>query len=161
MTSSARRSIPLVVALGSSVMQDDGVGAAILAELRGRGLQAELVELGTDLLRLRLFFDGHPTVILLDALRGGGEPGSVLSFSGDELQARLEGKLRNPHLMGVVEGLGILKAVDSEVAKAEFHLVGVVAETIDKGESLSPVVEQAVVKAADRVEALVRGSAQN
>ena len=146
---------PLVVALGSTVMQDDGVGARILWELEGRGLAAEFVELGTDLLRLRLFFDRHPVIILLDALRGGAEPGSVLVFSAEDFQARLEGKFQNPHHLGVVEAVGLLKAVDERLSAAEFHLVGVVAETIDKGEELTPVVAGAVVEAANAVERLL------
>ncbi len=147
---------PLVVALGSTVMGDDGLGSRVLKELEKHRPDAELVELGTDILKLRLFFTGQKKLIILDALRGDEEPGTVLVFQGSQFQDRLSGDFRNPHMLGVVEGLALMRSVDPVMAAAEVFLVGVVAERIDKGEELSPVVEAALPEAVAEVLRLIR-----
>lgn len=132
-------------------MQDDGVGYHILRSLQDKNVQADLVDLGTDIFGLRAHFKNHSRIIILDAMKGGETPGTVLVFRGPEFRERLEGNIQNAHLLGVIEALDIMRAIDDQLAKAEFFFVGVVAQTIDKGLELTEPVAKAVQKAVNQV----------
>ena len=140
-------------------MTDDGVGEAVLDELRRRKTDAELYDMGVDLFRMTSVYNGQEKVIIVDALRGGSEkPGSILVFSGEELTEKLDSRIRSAHMLGSIEALEILKRLNDDLAGADIHMVGIVAQTIDSGESLTPNVQEAVPKAADLIEKLLADS---
>lgn len=147
----------LVVAIGNPFMGDDGIGQAILEELRRRGIRADLLDLGTDIMRLSLFGRGYDRIIILDSLRGTGEPGEVLSFSGAGFDRDLDSSIRSAHLMGSVEAVQIMKRVSPYLSGTEFHMVGIVAKRIETGEGLSSEVGSSIGAAADRVGSILGG----
>jgi hydrogenase maturation protease len=146
----------LVVCVGSTVMRDDGVGFHVLERVKKSGTNTDFADLGTDIFRLRLHYNDHNPVIIIDALRGGGNPGDVLVFSSSEFENKLEGKIRHAHLLGVLEGINIMREVDDKLKTAEIFLIGIVADTIDKGLSLTPIVQKAIPKAANTISSLLR-----
>jgi hydrogenase maturation protease len=82
----------LVIGLGNALAGDDGVGSHIMRRLsqdeRLPG-DVDVLEGGTDLLRLAHELEGRPRVVLVDALLHPGEPGTPLQFdSGDPAVAR-------------------------------------------------------------------------
>jgi hydrogenase maturation protease len=82
----------LVIGLGNGLAGDDGVGSHIMRRLsqdeRLPG-DVDVLEGGTDLLRLAHELEGRPRVVLVDALLHPGEPGTPLQFdSGDPAVAR-------------------------------------------------------------------------
>ena len=135
----------LIACVGSTVRTDDGVGYRILQQLQQEDITADYADLGTDIFRLRLYFQKyHQHVIILDALLGDIEPGKVKTFSYSEFKDKLEGKILNAHLLGVVEGLQIMRELDDSLKNTRITFVGITAENIDKGLELTPKVEQAV-----------------
>jgi hydrogenase maturation protease len=141
----------LLVALGSPLMQDDGVGIKILEELQRRGVKADYIDLGTDIFRLRIFFNNHSKIVVVDALTGGGSPGSVFIYHQTDFKKKLTGIIKNSHHLSFYETIELLRMADPNLAKTEIYLVGVVAKKIDKGIKLSRPVEQAIQRAADTV----------
>lgn len=144
----------LIVCIGSTVMQDDGVGYHILKYLQKLEIKADFADLGTDIFRLRLHFSNHKKIIIIDALMGE-EPGKILSFTYPEFKTKLEGKIKNAHLLGVIEGIDIMRAVDDQLNAAEIYFVGVIAQIIDKGFELTKIVKEAVPQAAQKVVSLI------
>jgi len=142
---------PLVVAIGNPFMRDDGVGQAILDELERDGVDADLIDLGTDLFRLTRHSKGRRTIIIADAFRGGGAPGDVLSFSGEGLCRELDSRIRSAHLIGSIEVIEVLREVDPCLSEADIHMVGVVVKDISTGEGLSREVRSSVPEAARKV----------
>jgi len=138
-------------------MRDDAIGPSILDELSFRHLSADLIDLGTDIFKLSLYGEGYDRIVILDSFRGGGVPGDVLSFSGEEMTRSLDARIRSAHLIGSIEALELLRAVKPSLKDVRFHLVGVVSGDISTGEGLSPEVERAIPSAADVVESLLRG----
>jgi hydrogenase maturation protease len=141
----------LVVAIGNPFMKDDGVGQAVLGELRKRPIEATLLDLGTDIMRLSLHGDGYDVIVIVDSLRGAGEPGKVMSFDEAGMVRDLESNIRSAHLMGSIEAIQVLREIRPSLARARFHFVGVVVKEISVGEGLSPAVGSAVPEAVDAV----------
>lgn len=146
----------LVVSIGNRYMHDDGAGGAVLHELEDRGFCADLIDLGTDLFKLSIYGEGYDDIIIIDSLRGGGDPGEVRTFSGDELTRSLDARIRSAHLIGSVEALELLRAAKPSLQKVRFHLVGIVVSDISTGEGLSTDVARSVGAAADMVELLLK-----
>ncbi len=146
----------IVVAIGSTIMTDDAVGHFVLRELQKRDIPADFSDLDTDIFRLRLDYNNHQHIIIVDALVGYEDPGTVKVFSFDEFHERLEGKIWSPHLLGVIEALDIMRTVDEDMAKATVHLVGIVVEKLDVGMELTENVASSIISAADSVEKIVR-----
>ena len=146
----------LIVSIGNPFMGDDGIGQAILDELMRRGATADLMDLGTDIMRLSLYGKGYRRIVILDSLRGAGTPGEVLSFSEGEMVRDLDSRIRSAHLMGSIEAIQVLKIASPDLSRTEFNLVGIVAKRIETGKSLSPEVASSIKTAADRVESILR-----
>ena len=145
----------LIVSLGSSVMTDDAIGHHVIQELQKAKIKAELIDLGMDLFRLRLFFSNHKKVIIIDALTGDYPTGTVLSFTYEELKEKLTAKIRNIHRMGSIEALEIMRLDDKELAAAEIFFVGIVVEKIDKGLELTEQVAEAIQEAITAVKKIL------
>jgi hydrogenase maturation protease len=146
----------LVVAIGSTVMTDDAVAHHVLEQLQQQAIAADFVDLGMDIFRLRLFLkDCHTRIIIIDALAGEYPPGTILTFSYEDFQDTLNAKLRNVHHIGSIEALEIMRLADESLAQKEIFFVGIIAQTIDKGLTLTPKVKKAIPQAVDMVKRLV------
>jgi hydrogenase maturation protease len=145
----------LVVSIGNRYMRDDGVGALVLESLRCRGTLAQTLDLGTDLFKLSLYGEGYDDIVIIDSLRGGGEPGRVLVYSGEDLTRSLDAKIRSAHIIGSIEAIELLKAAKPSLRGICFHLVGIVVRDISTGEGVSEEVAGSVSAAADAVERIL------
>ena len=95
----------LVLGLGNVLLEDDGVGAAAVALLRDcyevpRGVQ--VLDGGTLGLSLLPYLDTADVVILVDAVRADGSPGSFIRLTGDEVAPAVATRL-SPHQVGVAD----------------------------------------------------------
>ncbi|UCF09304.1 MAG: hydrogenase maturation protease [Candidatus Bipolaricaulota bacterium] len=136
-----------VVGVGNELMRDDGVGVHALRRLSLTELPAnvELIDGGTSPEAAFLVRD-HRRIIVIDAARGGGVPGTVYRFAPEEI-ARGSG-CASCHDAGIVTELRSLAAEDPP----EIVIVGVEPADVSWGLELSPEVEHAM----DDVVAAVR-----
>lgn len=75
--------MPLVLGIGNRLLRDDGVGPYLvetLARQWGEGAGVEFVDGGTQGLSLLGFLTRRPSLLILDACRGGDPPGTVRLF---------------------------------------------------------------------------------
>jgi hydrogenase maturation protease len=141
----------LVLGLGNVLCGDDGVGVVALHRLRALyDLPAEVVALdgGTLGLALLPLVERADRVILIDAVRGDGPPGTPVRLTGDEVATAVYQRL-SPHQIGVADlmtGAAMLGRYPSEVV-----IVGVVPETIDLGIGCSPAVAAQIPSLVARV----------
>jgi hydrogenase maturation protease len=146
----------LIVSIGSTVMTDDAIGHHILQSLEEKGVEADFFDLGLDLFKLRIVFDKHKRIIILDAFSSSKHPpGKVLSYHYKDFQNKLEAKIRGIHQLGSIEALEIMRLADEDLARAEIYFVGIVIEKIDKGFELTSTIEKAISKAVKTVEELL------
>lgn len=141
----------LVLGLGNVLCCDDGAGVAALHLLRrDHEMPAGVVALdggtlGLDLLPL---VERADRVILIDAVRADGAPGTLVRISGDEVAPAVRDRL-SPHQIGVADLLGGAALLDRY--PDEVVIVGVVPATTELGLGCTPAV-------AARVPALVDGT---
>ena len=145
----------LVVGVGNPDRGDDGVGPAVVDELARRA------PAGVDLLavllptRLSDAWEGRDDVVVVDAVRTGREPGSVVVEQVAQRRLARSG-VAGTHGFGVADAIELARAL--ELLPARVTLVGVEAADFTPGSGLSPSVASAVQPAADAVVGCVEGS---
>ena len=134
----------IVVGIGQLAAGDDGVGLAVARELAGRGVAVR--ESADASILLALLEAGH-RVVVVDAVAGGGPPGSVIRLAPDAL-----GNGPTPlssHGLGVAEAIALARMLYGPRIVAEMAIIGI---AIDRPRAhvvgLSPAVAAAVCPAA-------------
>lgn len=142
--------VTVVIGLGNPLMGDDGVGLAALAALRDEGPApgVELVDGGTWGMNLLPIIEGARRVILLDAIRTGAEPGSVIELDREALPRGFAHKL-SPHQIDLREilALGELRGT----LPGEMRAIGIEPAVVEMSTALSPVVAAALPEMLRRV----------
>lgn len=134
-----------IYGVGNRLRGDDGVGLYVADRLRESGFAA--TSWTADLTGLLEEWVGAERVILIDAMEGGGAPGSVHRLQAGAV--RLEGgRFRfSSHGMGLAEAIELALALGR--APCAWEICAIVGECFGYGETLSPAVREGA-------EALVR-----
>ena len=142
----------LVAGVGNAWLQDDAFGGECARRLEARGVPSgvTVMDFGTGGLDLAYeIMRGYDALVILDASRRGGEPGTlyVIEPSMEEIAGSIEdGEAINPHSMDPATVLRFVRAVGGWSGK-----VVIVAcepgEVEDLGIGLSPALEAAVDQA--------------
>jgi hydrogenase maturation protease len=77
----------LVMGVGNIVLSDEGVGVRVIEAMRGLKLpdNVEILDVGTGALDIIDIIANREKVIIIDAVRGGGEPGAVYRFTPNDI----------------------------------------------------------------------------
>ncbi len=131
----------LVLGLGNVLLGDDGLGAAALARIERRyrtppGVQLE--DGGTLGLSLLGLLAESERVILVDAVRTGGPPGTLVRIDGDEVIDAVRERL-SPHQIGVADLLDAARLIDCYPTTVT--LLGLVPDAIDLSVARSSAVD--------------------
>ncbi|MBI2863604.1 MAG: hydrogenase maturation protease [Chloroflexi bacterium] len=133
----------LILGLGNTLRCDDGVGPRVVEALQRLDLPPEvemLVAVAATSGLLHAIAD-RQKVIVVDAIQGGSEPGSVYRASPEDLEAGSQ-SLISAHHMGILEALKLAQALSC--APEEFVVIGVEPQATGWGLDLSPEVAAAV-----------------
>jgi len=135
-----------IIGVGNVLVGDDGVGPAAVEELIRRGLPEGVCvyDAGLAVSDVLGGLDPEVPLIVIDALRAGGCPGSVYQGRLDELSL-IEGTLSgclSLHEISVVPALRI-EALTGRQFK-DVTVFGVEPESAEWGDALSPPVAAAV-----------------
>lgn len=99
-----------VVGMGNLLMQDDGVGIHVLEALRQEAKDGvELIDGGTDAWAALWEARRCCHLLVLDAVRGGGEPGTVYRLDLDGVEA--PGAKWSLHDVNLVHAIGLDEAL--------------------------------------------------
>ena len=131
----------LVLGLGNVLLGDDGLGAAAVARLEGEYRVAAGVHLadgGTLGLSLLGLLADSEHVILVDAVRAEGPPGTLLRLDGEDVSDAVRDRL-SPHQVGVADLLDAARLI--ERYPATVTLLGLVPDTIDLAVARSTAVD--------------------
>lgn len=133
-----------IVGLGQEAAGDDGVGLEVARRLRAEGLEVALARDAADLVSL---LETDAEVIVLDAVAGGGPPGTVLRL--DEAALDQGPRPVSSHAMSVAQAIALARTLHGPRCAPAVHLVGVaIARPCALAPGLSPVVAAAVEEAA-------------
>ena len=139
-----------VIAVGNPLRADDGAGVEVVRRLAGRvPAGVRLIELGGEPAELLDAWDELGTVVVVDAVRTGGEPGTVHHFdaSTEPLPARTGSA--STHGLGLAEALELGRALGRLPGRVV--VVGIEAEDRTLGGELSRPVQDAIEDAAATV----------
>lgn len=145
-----------VVCLGNDLVGDDGAGGAVYELLLSQGLEdACLLRVGVGGVALLDLLDGAECLVVVDATRLGGAPGTLRVLAEPQLP-RLCGAPVSAHGVALPEVLALGRALFPERMPRTLTLVGIEGECFNElGVGLSPAVGAVIGRAADAVRRLV------
>ncbi len=150
----------LVAGFGNVLRGDDGFGVEVVRRLAadGAGDDVECMEVGTGGIRLAQELLGrYDRLIIVDAMHGGGPPGTVYVRRVEHVAAAQTIDL---HLAVPARALTVARALG--VLPAEVYIVGCEpAETEELTMDMTPAVQEAVDAAVARVRELLAGGKVN
>lgn len=139
-----------IVGVGQRFAGDDGVGREVVQRLLAEGIPARGVDDGAGL--LNVLVGGASRVLVIDAVVGGGIPGTIHVLDRADLE---EGpRPVSSHGITVLEAIRLAALSNPAL---EVVLIGISIDPPSSlGEGLSPKVAAAVREAAKRATRLIR-----
>ncbi len=132
----------LVLGLGNILLKDDGIGVWLVRELQKKGHPpgVETWEGGTDLLTVPGLLRGKTRLLVVDALRGGEEPGTLYRLSAEDFPGHeLEGKFFSSlHDIGIP---GLLRMPEMARWVCSWKIIGVEPQEIGPGYGLTDCLQ--------------------
>lgn len=141
----------LVLGLGNPLCGDDGAGIEAVARLLRRWSAPPgvlVLDGGTLGLALLPYLQQARLAILVDAVRTGDPPGTIVRLRGDDVARAAAGKL-SPHQVGVadlLDGMSLLGEGPEQLV-----LVGITPERMGLELGCSPAVESRIDDLVDAV----------
>jgi hydrogenase maturation protease len=137
--------------VGNLLLKDEGVGVHVIQALQKASLKGELtlIDGGTCPETFYLLPEGIDKLIIVDAVRGGCEPGTVYRFTPQDIVFR-SGTVTSLHQLGLAEGLKMI--AHTELNPKDVVIVGVEPKEIDWGLELSPELQDQVPRIIDLVQ---------
>jgi hydrogenase maturation protease len=137
--------VRVVVGIGNPTRGDDGAGRAVARRLRARQPRGiEVRECDGEATGLMAAWEGAEEVVLVDACRGAGPPGSIHDFDATEIEGSASRPLRHgsTHSFGVAAAIGLARAL--VCLPPHLVLYGIEGRSFGEGAGLSPEAERAV-----------------
>ena len=139
--------------MGNLLLTDEGVGVHIVQALQQMPLadkdELTIIDGGTCPDTFYLLPEGIDKLIIVDAVRGGCEPGTVYRFTPQDIVFR-SGTVTSVHQLGLAEGLKMI--AHTELNPKDVVIVGVEPKEIDWGLELSPELQDQVPRIIDLVQ---------
>ena len=140
----------LVLGLGNILLQDEGVGVRVIERLKQQYEfpdDVELMDGGTAGMALYEHIIDRDRLIVVDAVKTGRPPGSLVTLADDEVPSFFQSKV-SPHQLALSDLLAVLKLTGEQ--PASITVIGVEPQSLDIGLELSELI-------AARVDTLVNG----
>ncbi len=131
-------------------MSDEGVGVHVANRLMEMDLPAgvKVVEGGTDGFRLMNVVTEADRLIVVDAVKGGGAPGSIYRFDIKDAPTCPDVYKTSVHQIGILEVIHLSELVGKT---PETTIIGVEPKSLDMGMELSPEVQAKIPKIVELV----------
>ena len=146
----------VVIGVGNPLMGDDGLGLAALAVLQNEWMfdpPVTLLDGGTWGMNLLPQIEEAERLLLLDAVKGGQPPGTVVELVGDAIPRLFATKL-SPHQIDLREVLALAEWRGTLPGRTV--ALGVQPEQVELGTELSAPVAQAIPALVARAIAVLR-----
>jgi hydrogenase maturation protease len=130
-----QREQTLIVGVGNQLMGDEGVGPYAVHHLSRLPMpdDVDILECGSDLLSIISHINKPKKIIVIDAIRAGGEPGRIYRYNLDELK-NIEIDTGSAHQLQVIAALRLLEktviGIEPKVIKLSADLSNEVRDSI-------------------------------
>ncbi len=139
----------VVLGIGNTILSDEGVGvraAEALLERCDPPDNVEVIDGGTAGMELLEPLSNLDLLIVLDAVKRGQPPGSVVKLAGQEVPVFFRSKL-SPHQISICDVLASLEFIGDK--PKDMVLIGVEPESLELGLDLTPAVAARVPDMVD------------
>jgi hydrogenase maturation protease len=133
----------VVVGVGNLLASDDGLGPRVVERLQALApAGVECIDAATDLGAVLPEVASAARLIIVDAIRAGGEPGAIYRMTLDELLERSRDRPMHlsMHDMGLAEAVQVARMTG--VRMPPTIVLGMEPAEVGLGTELSPVVRQ-------------------
>jgi hydrogenase maturation protease len=147
----------LVLGVGNILLTDEGVGVRVVEAFQRRYVASRDVDVldgGTAGMDLLDALSGRSHVVIVDAVRTGAAPGTIVRLAGPDVPALFNNRI-SPHQLGIPDVLAILKLVDEE--PRHIALIGIEPADLDLGLELSGAIAAKIDALVELVAAELRG----
>lgn len=147
----------LVLGVGNLLLKDEGIGVRVVAEMEQRFQfppGVELLDGGTAGMELMNTMANRDHLILVDAVKTGAAPATVVRLAGDEVPAFFRTKV-SPHQVGLSDVLAALTVTGEKPANVV--VIGVVPKDLGTGLEMSAEIEAEMETMIDLVVAELSG----
>jgi hydrogenase maturation protease len=147
----------LVLGVGNILLSDEGIGVRVIEALQDRYRippEVEVIDGGTAGMDLLDTLSGRRQVIIVDAVRTGGPPGSIVRLVDEQVPAFFRSRI-SPHQLGLSDVLAALSILGSEPQAVT--VIGVEPADLSIGLELSPVLAARLDELVERVVGELRG----
>ena len=147
----------LILGVGNLLLSDEGVGVHVAQKMMTMDLppEVQVVEGGTDGFGLVNIIVQADRMILIDAVKGGGQPGSIYRFAIEDCPPYPDLFKTSVHQISILEVINLSSLIGSTPRTT---IIGVEPASIEMGMELSPHVEQKIPKVIEMIQEEVETS---
>ena len=152
----------LILGIGNTLLQDEGVGVHVIDYLRQSGELPEKVSLvdgGTLSFSLVADIEDADKLIIIDAAELGEAPGTIRCLENEDMDRFIGGMRRSVHEVSLLDLMDMARLTG--FLPRQRALLGIQPQIVDWGEQPSAQVRTAIPEAAARVIRLVKNWAAN
>jgi hydrogenase maturation protease len=133
----------VILGVGNLLLSDEGVGVHVANELTKIDLPPEVsvVEGGTDGFRLLNVITETDRLIVIDAVKGGAEPGSIYRFDIDEVRNCPSGFKTSAHQIGILEVIDLSGLIGKT---PHTTVIGIEPKSLEMGMELTPEIKSKI-----------------
>jgi len=147
----------LILGVGNLLLSDEGVGVHVAQRMMELDMppEVQVVEGGTDGFGLVNFITQADRMILIDAVKGGGQPGSIYRFEIEDCPPYPDLFKTSVHQISILEVINLSSLIGST---PHTTIIGVEPACLEMGMQLSPHVEAKIPKVIQMIQAEVEAS---
>lgn len=140
----------VILCVGNLLLSDEGVGVHVAHELIQTDLppNVSIVEGGTDGFRLIDIITEADRLIVVDAVRGGAEPGSLYRFDIDEVRHSPAGFKTSVHQIGILEVIDLSELIGK---KPHTTVIGIEPKSLAMSMELTPEIRDRIPRIIEMV----------
>ena len=130
----------VILGVGNVLLSDEGIGVHVVNELSTMELPpgVSVVEGGTDGFRLLNIITETDRLIVIDAVKGGADPGSIYRFNVDDVKNVPSGFRTSVHQVGILEVID-LSGLIGKTPKTT--IIGVEPKSLEMSLELTPEIK--------------------
>ena len=130
----------MILGLGNILLKDEGAGVWVAREIEKKDLpeNVEVIDGGTSSLDVLPSLKDADRLIIIDALKGGGRPGTVYRFSPSG--EGFSNHYVSLHQIGLLDALAIAERMG--IALKKVIIIGIEPKEMGWGLGVSPDIEQ-------------------
>ncbi len=133
-----------ILGIGNILLMDEGAGVRVIEKLLAAYHMPDDVEVidgGTMGLELLPYIEDKENVIIVDVVKSGNPPGTIVRLEGKDVPVFLSSKI-SPHQLGLSDLLAVAQITDR--MPRHIVLIGIEPERIDTGLDLSGTIQSGI-----------------